>query len=123
MNRFTNTKNSVDDTDGGYQTLRDKLVEKYNLKTYPQNKCNDEIDVFYEGDFTHPVAVYWLRKEENCIIVSFAMKRDENQKLSPDDINVAWKIILSIRKSDPEKVPGIEEHSGNDVIQTAGGAQ
>lgn len=106
MNRFyEHEKQCRRDTDGGYQTLRDKLVEKYNLKTYPQDKCNEACDVFYDGDFTHPVAVYWLRKEENCIIVSFAMKRDENQQLSPDDINAAEKIILSIRKSDSEKCP------------------
>ena len=123
MNHFAETKNGADDMDDSYRILRDKLVEKFNLKTYPHDKSNEECDVFYEGDFSQPVAVYWLWKEENCIIVLFAMKRDENQKLSPDDINVAGKIILSIRKSDPEKVPGIEEHSGNDVIQTAGGAQ
>mgnify|MGYP000041800993 CR=1 FL=1 len=123
MNHFAETKNGADDMDDSYRILRDKLVEKFNLKTYPHDKSNEECDVFYEGDFSQPVAVYWLRKEENCIIVSFAMKRDENQKLSPDDINVAGKIILSIKKSDPEKVLGIEEHSGNDVIQTAGGAQ
>ena len=34
MNRFTNMKNSVDDTDGGYQTLRDKLVERFPHMTY-----------------------------------------------------------------------------------------
>ena len=106
MNRFAETKNGADDMEDSYRILRDKLVEKFNLKTYPHNKSNAECDVFYEGDIiTQPVAVYWLRKEGNSLIVSFAMKRDENQKLSPDDINVAGKIILSIRKADPEKVP------------------
>lgn len=106
MNHLKDMKNTTGNHDERYQTLRDKLVEKFNLKAYKPNDPGKDIEMFFEGDFRHPTAVYWLRRVNNGIVVSFAIKTNENNnELSFDDIDVAGEIISSIKKGETKKVP------------------